>query len=79
MVPKEGSPESCMEVMEAWTEAKLAAALAQRDAEVARLRGLLSGLVRIVEAMRHSTGLGKNQIERLEAAKTALAEAPRHE
>lgn len=55
------------------------AALAQRDAEVERLRGLLSGLVRIVEAMRHSTGLGKNQIERLEAAKTALAEAPRHE
>jgi len=35
----------------------------------------LREMVRIVEAMRMSTGLGKNQIERLERAKALLANA----
>lgn len=33
------------------------------------------GLVRVVEAMRYSTCLGKTQIERLEHAKAAIAKA----
>lgn len=36
----------------------------------------LREMVRIVEAMRMSTGLGKNQIERLERAKALLANIP---
>ena len=33
----------------------------------------LKGMIRIVEAMRLSTGLGKNQMERLEKAKGLVA------
>lgn len=39
-----------------------------------RLAESLSDVVRICEALRYTAGLGKNQLERIEHAKTALVE-----
>jgi hypothetical protein len=46
-----------------------------REERVANLRTSLDDMIRIVEAMRMSTGLGKNQTARLERAKAALKAA----
>lgn len=35
----------------------------------------VAGLIRLSEAIRHSVGLGKNQLERIERAKAAIAKA----
>ena len=45
---------------------------------IASAPGLLTSLqevVRICEALRYTAGLGKNQVERIERAKAAIAEA----
>lgn len=40
-----------------------------------KLLDSLQEVVRICEAVRYTTGLGKNQLERVERAKAAIAEA----
>jgi len=39
----------------------------------AELLEALKGLVRYVDAVRHSAGMGKNQVDRLNAAKDLIA------
>lgn len=52
---------------------ELTAALKIEREKNAEMRESLAGMVRIVEAMRYSAGLGKNQAERLERAKLLLS------
>jgi|DEB0MinimDraft_3_1074331.scaffolds.fasta_scaffold02622_7 hypothetical protein len=48
---------------------------ALKIASAPELYEAVKGLVRYVEAVRHTAGMGKTQLERLDAAKAVLAKA----
>lgn len=48
------------------------ARIGDRRAEIADLIGTLKSLLRILEAVRLSAGLGKTQLQRVESAKSIL-------
>lgn len=58
---------------------ELRAALAQRDAEVARLRAAMSNLISGLMMDYPLVAIGMNGWPPIVAARAALAEAPRHE
>lgn len=70
----EGRPEICIAETGNWLTHEKAEqhANARLIAAAPSLLEAAKGLVRIVEAMRMTTGLGKNQIARLEAALSAI-------